>query len=164
MTCSGRRPKKGAVSPYITIARFRDLHEAWLAEGKLKSAGVDCILADDNLVRMDWLYANAIGGVKLQVREEDAASAQELLEAEIPALLMDDTAGEIYQQPQCPRCDSFDIGYGPNKAGKILSWLVLGFRCPSREESAGIAETAAPSGSRFPTSLNPTSPPSDGRH
>lgn len=117
-------------SDIVIVARFRDLHEALLAQGKLKSAGIESILGDENLVRMDWLYANAIGGIKLQVRVEDADSAQQLLESEIPALLMDEVGGEIYQQPQCPRCSSFDIGYGPAKGPKFLSWLVLGFPLP----------------------------------
>ena len=114
----------------ITLARFRDLHEALLAQGKLLSAGIECVLADDNMVRMDWLYANAIGGVKLRVREEDEAEARELLEAPVPALIMDDSDGEIYQQPQCPRCSSFNIRFGARQDGKILSWLVLGFPLP----------------------------------
>jgi hypothetical protein len=114
----------------ITLASFRDLHEALLAQGKLQSAGIECLLADDNVIRMDWLYANAIGGVKLRVREQDAAAARELLDAPMPALLMDDTDGEIYQQPQCPSCGSFEIGYGERKGAKILSWLVLGFPLP----------------------------------
>lgn len=114
----------------ITLAQFRDLHEALLAQGKLQSAGIDCILADDNMVRMDWLYANAIGGVKLRVRQEDVDAARELLDSPVPALLMDESDGEIYQQPQCPQCQSFDISYGPRQRARILSWLVLGFPLP----------------------------------
>lgn len=122
--------RKQMSTSLITLASFRDLHEALLAQGKLLSAGIECRLADDNLVRMDWLYANAIGGVKLRVSEQDATAARELLNAPVPALLIDDSDGEVYQQPQCPRCNSFEIGYGPRQAAKILTWLVLGFPLP----------------------------------
>jgi hypothetical protein len=35
-------------------------------------------------VRIDWLYSNLIGGIKLMVREEDADTARKLLEENIP--------------------------------------------------------------------------------
>ncbi len=38
----------------ITIRKFRDLPEALLAKGSLESAGIDAVLTDDNMVRMDW--------------------------------------------------------------------------------------------------------------
>ena len=56
----------------VTIERFRDLPEALLAKGKLESSGIRCFLADSELVRTDWLWSNAIGNMRLQVRAEDA--------------------------------------------------------------------------------------------
>ena len=38
----------------VTIRAFRDLPEALLAKGSLESAGIDCFLVDDNMVRLDW--------------------------------------------------------------------------------------------------------------
>ena len=64
----------------VMLRRFRDIPEAILAKGKLDSAGVDSILADDNTVRMDWLWSNLLGGIKLRVRQEDALVASRLLE------------------------------------------------------------------------------------
>ena|ERR1051326_4791155 len=63
----------------VLLRRFRDLHEALLAKGKLDSAGVDCFLADDNMVRMDWFISNLLGGVKLMVDGERFAQASKLL-------------------------------------------------------------------------------------
>jgi len=37
-------------------------------------------LGDDNLIRMDWLWSNLLGGIKLRVRQEDAVGASRLLE------------------------------------------------------------------------------------
>src|SRR6202045_4446300 len=46
----------------VTIRQFRDLPEALLAKGSLESAGIECFLADENLVRLDWFILNFIGG------------------------------------------------------------------------------------------------------
>jgi hypothetical protein len=64
----------------VTIRKFRDLHEAWMAKGSLESAGIECFLVDENMVRMDWFISNFLGGVKLQVRAEDQLAADEVLE------------------------------------------------------------------------------------
>lgn len=63
----------------IAVRRFRDLPEALVAKGMLDSAGVKCFLSDENTVRMDWLWSNALGGVRLWVREDDLPDATSLL-------------------------------------------------------------------------------------
>jgi hypothetical protein len=69
----------------LTIRQFRDLPEALLAKSVLDSAGIECFLGDDNLIRMDWLWSNLLGGIKLRVRQEDALEASRLLEGVNPA-------------------------------------------------------------------------------
>src|ERR1700720_1939924 len=66
----------------LTIRQFRDLPEALLAKSVLDSAGIECFLGDDNLIRMDWLWSNLLGGIKLRVRQEDALEASRLLEGD----------------------------------------------------------------------------------
>lgn len=46
----------------VPVRKFRDLPEALLAKGSLDSAGIECHLADDNMVRMDWFISNLLGG------------------------------------------------------------------------------------------------------
>jgi hypothetical protein len=69
----------------LTIRQFRDLPEALLAKSVLESAGIECFLGDYNLIRMDWLWSNLLGGIKLRVRQEDALVASRLLEGVNPA-------------------------------------------------------------------------------
>ena len=38
-----------------------------------------CLLQDDNVERMDWLWSNAMGGIKWVVRQEDAEESGKLL-------------------------------------------------------------------------------------
>ena len=54
--------------------------QALLAKSVLESAAIECFLGDDNLIRMDWLWSNLLGGIKLRVRREDALVASRLLE------------------------------------------------------------------------------------
>src|SRR5882672_9344643 len=63
----------------VTIRQFRDLPEALLAKGSLESVGIECFLADENLVRLDWFISNFIGGIKLNVRAADAEDARKIL-------------------------------------------------------------------------------------
>jgi len=64
----------------VTVRRFRDLHEALLAKGSLDSAGIESFLADDNMVHMDWLMSNLLGGVKLRVESANLEAANEILD------------------------------------------------------------------------------------
>lgn len=99
----------------VMIRRFRDLPEATVAKSVLESAGVECMLADDNLVRLDWFYSNLIGGIKLLVPEKDAEAATKLLDESTPEKFDVEGIGE-YEQPHCPDCGSMDISLdGLNK-------------------------------------------------
>jgi hypothetical protein len=94
----------------VTVRQFRDLPEALLAKGSLDSAGVECFLADDNMVRMDWFISNLLGGVKLKVKPEDVETANLILEQPIPEGFNVEGIGQ-YQQPRCPSCQSLDVSF-----------------------------------------------------
>ena len=65
----------------VTVRKFRELPEAFLAKGSLESAGIESFLVDDNMVRI--FVSTFTGGVRLQVRAEDAAAAAEILDEPI---------------------------------------------------------------------------------
>ena len=98
------------VRELVTIRQFRDLPEALLAKGSLESMGIECFLADENLVRLDWFISNFIGGIKLKVRALDAANAQKLLDEPILEGLYVQGIG-LYEQPRCPQCQSLDVNF-----------------------------------------------------
>jgi hypothetical protein len=64
---------------YVTIATFDKATDAHIALGRLAVEGVQALLFDDNMVQMDWLYAIALGGIKLRVQRVDAARARRIL-------------------------------------------------------------------------------------
>lgn len=64
---------------YVTVATFDKATDAHIALGRLAVEGVHAVLFDDNMVQMDWLYAIALGGIKLRVQRVDAARARRIL-------------------------------------------------------------------------------------
>jgi hypothetical protein len=68
----------------VMLRRFRDIPEALLAKGRLESFGIDCFLADENMVRMDWFLSNLLGGVKLLVDAEHFTEAAKILNESVP--------------------------------------------------------------------------------
>ena len=62
-----------------TAAIFYNLQEADIAMGLLESCGVDCFLCDEHMHRVHPLATDVIGGIRLQVAEQDLALAKELL-------------------------------------------------------------------------------------
>jgi hypothetical protein len=63
----------------VILRRYRDMPAAFVEKSVLEDAGIECYLQDDNVVRMDWLWSNALGGIKLIVREKDAEEAEKIL-------------------------------------------------------------------------------------
>ncbi len=94
----------------VTLRRFRDLPQALVAKSILDSAGIECLLGDENTIRMDWFWSSALGGVKLWVRREDADAAAAMLDQSIPEVFDVEGVGD-YKQPRCPNCQSFDISF-----------------------------------------------------
>jgi putative signal transducing protein len=72
----------------ITVRSYWSLLEAELAKGVLEAAGIECFLFDDNMLRMDWFNANAIGGVKLRVDPPNVDEATRILNESV--LVLDD--------------------------------------------------------------------------
>jgi hypothetical protein len=71
--------ENGTLNKPVVLRRYRDMPEAFVAKSILDAAGIESFLQDDNVVRMDWLWSNAMGGIKLIVRERDAEEAEKIL-------------------------------------------------------------------------------------
>jgi len=115
----------------VTIRRFRDLPEALLAKGTLEAAGIEGFLADENIVRMDWFISGGIGGIRLQVKKEDAEEALSVLDEPAPERFDVEGIGS-FEQPKCPRCGSLDIVHqaGVDKRFALPALAVGGIPVP----------------------------------
>jgi hypothetical protein len=119
--------EKLEIRELVTIRQFRDLPEALLAKGSLESAGIECFLADENLVRLDWFISNFVGGIKLRVKAQDAANAHKILEEPILEGLYVQGVG-LYQQPRCPKCQSLDVNF--RELDRPIAYLSAFLRVP----------------------------------
>ena len=101
-----------------TIATFSKPEEAHLFRTRLEAAGIP----DEHLIQMDWLYSNAIGGVRVQIADKDVEAAREFLanDSRLPAPDAIDVV--------CPKCGSHDTA--PDELPRriaFLSFLVFNF-------------------------------------
>jgi hypothetical protein len=118
------------MSELVVVRAFSQPHEAHLACSALRAAGLDVTTADDNIVAADWLYSNAVGGVKVLVRPADVVAAQEILDS--PAVVERTNDRDLSCDPNqddsaCPRCGShtvITIVRGIRTA--VFSWLLMG--------------------------------------
>ena len=81
--------------PLVTAAYFGNLLDAQLAKGVLESAGIECFLQNENVVRI--YLANVVGGIALQVDPENVAAAKEILEHPLADAVVD--AGDQDSDP-----------------------------------------------------------------
>jgi Putative prokaryotic signal transducing protein len=113
----------------VVVRQFLDVPSALLAKSMLDSAEIDCFLADANIVRMDWFYSNAIGGVKLLVREDDAESATQLLD-QAPVDEFDVPDVGHFEQPRCPKCSSAEVSYQGLQRNYAYGTVAIGLPFP----------------------------------
>ncbi len=101
------------------VARFSFLHEAELFRSALHAEGIDADLWDAGLITADWLYSQALGGVKVVVRARDAAAAAALL-AKLHA------PPEPVREDECPRCGVANADWvQPGRRATFLTWLLF---------------------------------------
>ena len=73
-------------------------------------------IQDENTIQMDWLYSNVVGGVHVQISEEDFEAAKDILQ-ESPIA---DTPVDF---PVCPKCFSHKTAL--DELPRRLSFLTL---------------------------------------
>lgn len=101
---------------FVLLRRFRDLPDAFLFQSILDSADIECFLADENTIRMNWFLSNLLGGNKLFVRAADVGKASALFDQPVLGSFEVEGIGK-YQQPCCPNCNSLEVSFtGLNKA------------------------------------------------
>ncbi len=108
-----------------TIASFSFPHEAQIAKTSLDAAGIPVFIADEHTVNMQWLYSNALGGVKLQVPSQFAEQAKEILSPDL-SCLADEEFGKT--EITCKKCGSASTEpYTKGKKPACIVFLLLGF-------------------------------------
>ena len=99
------------------IGTYTEATAAHLARVRLDAEGIESWLVDENTAAINPLYTPVIGGVKLAVREEDAAAAWSFMQG------LDASEQDRYQQNlhQCPMCGSKNVVENAMR----FAWLLL---------------------------------------
>jgi hypothetical protein len=119
---------------FLVVRRYRDLPDALLLKSVLDSTGIECFLVDETTIRMNWMWSNALGRIKVCAREADADTAAGVLAQSVPTEFAVPGIGE-YLQPRCPSCQSLDISFtGLNKSLSFASvWVGVPIPVPSSD-------------------------------
>lgn len=84
----------------IPVRSFDNYIYANILLSRLKDAGIDCYLKDENTITIDPLLSPAIGGMKLMVHESDLPRVNRLL---------DGFENDFLRTLSCPRCQKNNI-------------------------------------------------------
>ena len=106
----------------LTVARFSFPYEAQVARAKLESEGIPAFVADEHTINMQWLYSNAMGGVKVQVPNSCRDAALEVLAMDYSDALVREKGIDL---PRCSLCDSENIE--PQTKGKRMAFVAFLF-------------------------------------
>lgn len=103
----------------VTVKTFDNYFSANIILTRLQEAGIECYLVDEYTVTIDPLLSNAIGGIKLSAKKEDAEMVMRILKEFDEAYL---------RAAICPRCGAANMLLVPKQAAgnfitAILTWL-----------------------------------------
>ncbi len=115
----------------VTVATYTQALEARVALTRLEESGIEAFLADENLVTMNWMWSNAVGGVKLQVHGSDAERAGDLLALDVSADTPSPAPEDSDPDEACPVCGSERVGRERYRRRLVyVSWLLLSVPLP----------------------------------
>jgi hypothetical protein len=66
-------------SEFVTVITFNHAHEMLTARALLETRGIECFTRDELTAQTATYYAFAVGGIKLQVRQQDVERALRIL-------------------------------------------------------------------------------------
>lgn len=103
-----------------TIATYSFPIEAQIARARLDAEGIPAFVADEQTINMQWLYSNAMGGVRLQVPSAFEVQARELLAEDLSVEVEAQQGGDVLR---CSHCGSEHTV--PFQRGRRWAFLVF---------------------------------------
>ncbi|WP_221030395.1 DUF2007 domain-containing protein [Actomonas aquatica] len=104
-----------------TVATYSMPAETHVPLSRLHDAGIDAVARDDATLQLNWMWSNALGGVKIDVPDDQADVARALLDSE-PS-----EDGVLV----CPHCGSHDLAVAPLRPVSALALLIAQLPLPS---------------------------------
>lgn len=104
----------------VIAGSFLFPHEAHIAKASLESEGIPARIDDEHTVNTNWLYAQAIGGVKVMVAPENLERAKTILSTDYSDAV-DEEFGTLAEC--CPNCGSTELE--PYTKGKRPAFVIF---------------------------------------
>ncbi|MBL7997216.1 MAG: DUF2007 domain-containing protein [Candidatus Kapabacteria bacterium] len=101
---------------WVTLTSYSYLTQAQLLKADLESEGIHSFLKDENTVNTNYFLGNAMGGIRVQVRESDFEKAVAVLKRRTSissdSQKKDDeqwAKGFVHVDEYCPSCESATV-------------------------------------------------------
>lgn len=109
--------------PIITFQTFDNPISANIIKARLEENGIPCFLSDENMVTLQPIFNLALGGIRLNIFEEDLEEAQLIVNEKEDLQPVDEDSESTFI---CPKCKSTDVKYGAatNKKFGVLTLIV----------------------------------------
>ena len=113
------------MSRFVVISKYSFPLDAHIAKASLESEGIPAYIADEHTINMQWLYSDALGGVKLYVPEEFETEAKAILALNFS----EDVDADFKEKLEiCAQCQSTNfINYTKGKKPAFIVFILLGF-------------------------------------
>lgn len=110
---------------WIVIASYSYPYEAQIAKARLISVGIPVFIENEHTINMNWLYSNALGGVRIAVSEDHIDDSIFLINHDF-SQDVDEEFDQLIRR--CPKCDSHLIEpYTQGKRSAFLLFAIIGF-------------------------------------
>lgn len=104
----------------VTLRTYTSQSELAIVRSLLDSEGIETFVLNENLIQVQPFLSNAVGGIRLQVLEEDYDRANEVLTevslvhppVEDAVATREEHAGQVHKNPKdvvCPFCHSDEV-------------------------------------------------------
>src|SRR4051812_11700591 len=94
----------------VTVGNYADLASAEVAASILESAGIECVIPDENVAGIAWQWGSALQGVRLQVTDENLELARIALEDPGEPARDEEAARWPWPEDVCMMCGSESVG------------------------------------------------------
>jgi len=111
-----------------TVESFSDPLTAHLAKGRLEVEGILAFIANENHVWANWMVSHALGGVKVQVLENNFEEAKMIIGQHLNGEFEEDLSEEFdnFEVMTCPQCGGIKIHSKASLFSKIMLVLTFG--------------------------------------
>ena len=105
----------------VTALTFDDSVSAHLVKTRLENEGIKCFIFDEHINNVMPIYGQAVGGIRIKIKEEDVLKAKQLIEEwELRPFL-----NQSNETLTCTSCGAQELYAGFKSFKKSLGWLTL---------------------------------------